>query len=58
MEKQYVVLKINDMGYRTRELGTDKIVSIKSAVDFKTFELDPTINPKVEPYPNQPSQNL
>ncbi|MDY0287350.1 MAG: hypothetical protein RBR15_00835 [Sphaerochaeta sp.] len=47
MEKQYIVLKINDMGYRTRDLRTGKIVSIKSPVDFKTFELD-TITLEVE----------
>ena len=47
MEKQYIVLKINDVGYRTRELETGKIVSVKSPVDFKTFELD-TITFEIE----------
>lgn len=47
MEKQYIVLKLNNMGYRTRELETGKIVSVKSPIDFKTFELD-TITVEVE----------
>jgi len=47
MEKQYIVLKLNNMGYRTRELETGKIVSVQSAIDFKTFELD-TITVEIE----------
>lgn len=47
MEKQYIVLKLNAMGYRTRDLRTGKIVSIQSPIDFKTFELD-TITVEVE----------
>lgn len=47
MEKQYVVLKLNNMGYRTREVETGKIVSVKSPIDFTTFELD-TITLEVE----------
>ncbi len=47
MEKQYIVLKLNNMGYRTRDLETGKIVSVKSAIDFKTFELD-TITLEIE----------
>ena len=47
MEKQYIVLKLNNMGYRTKDLETGKIVSVKSTIDFKTFELD-TITVEVE----------
>lgn len=47
MEKQFFVLKINDMGYRTRDLESGKIVSIKSPIDYKTLELD-TITFEVE----------
>lgn len=47
MEKQYLVLKLNNMGYRTRDLETGTIVSIKGVVDFKTFELD-TITVEVD----------
>ncbi|HKM07131.1 MAG TPA: hypothetical protein VJ869_09085, partial [Sphaerochaeta sp.] len=47
MEKQYFVLKLNNMGYRTRDLESGEIVSIKSAIDFKTVELD-TISFEVE----------
>lgn len=47
MEKQYFVLKLNNMGYRTRDLESGEIVSVKSAIDFKTVELD-TITFEVE----------
>ena len=47
MEKQYFVLKLNNMGYRTRDLESGKIVSVKSAINFKTVELD-TISFEVE----------
>ncbi|WP_320130800.1 hypothetical protein [uncultured Sphaerochaeta sp.] len=47
MEKQYIVLKLNNMGYRTRELETGNIVSLKSDIDFETFELE-TITVEVE----------
>lgn len=40
MEKKYLVLKLNNMGYRTRDLETGKIVSIQSEKDFTTVELD------------------
>ena len=47
MEKQYIVLKLNNMGYRTRDLESGTVVSVKSAIDFKTFEID-TITVDVE----------
>jgi tetratricopeptide (TPR) repeat protein len=34
MEKQYLVIKLLDSGYRARELGTDRIVSIKTQVHW------------------------
>ena len=47
MEKQYIVLKLNAMGYRTRDLETGNIVSLQSNIDFKAFELE-TITVEVE----------
>lgn len=47
MEKKYFVLKLNNMGYRTRDLESGEIVSLKNAIDFKTFELD-TITVEIE----------
>lgn len=47
MEKQYIVLKLNKMGYRTRDLETGHIVSLKRDIDFEAFELE-TITVEVE----------